>query len=164
MDNFEKYYTAAVSALARRPHSVTEVRDILHKKYKKWNNPEDNREVVDHVIEKLISQKYLDDISFGEWWRDQRTRFKMKSDRLIKFELQRKGLSKESIEKAFSKQSEDSLSDVDKAKKLILKRITKLEHLTKKEKFQKLASYLTQRGFDYDVIRKSIDDSLANEV
>lgn len=164
MENFEKYYTSAVHYLTSRPRSVKEVRDNLLKKYKKWNNPEDSEEVIDEVIRKLLQQKFLDDVAFALWWREQRTRFRAKSDRLIKMELIQKGIARDIIEKAFAQESEEIVSDYEKAKRLIEKRLPKLALLTPQERFQKLAGYLGRRGFDYETIKRAIDDSLRNGV
>lgn len=164
MDNYEKYFTAALHYLTRRPRSIKEVRENLETKKKKWNNPQDSDEVIDAVIESLLKQNFLNDLTFAIWWREQRTRFRAKSDRLIRMELLQKGVSKDIIEKAFQEENEELLTDGDKARKLIEKQLPKLNGLSKHEKFQKLAGYLGRRGFDYEIIRRAIDDSLANEV
>lgn len=157
MDLFEKYYTSAIYYLTRRPRSIREVRDNLRKK-------KATEEVITGVIDKLITQKFLNDEVFALWWREQRTRNRAKSDRVIKMELILKGVDKEIIEKVLAITDEVFTTDSEKAKQLLEKRLPKVAHLTKQEQFQKLAGYLGRRGFDYDVIKRTIDDCLGSKV
>ena len=83
MDLFKKYYGLTAHYLARRPHSTREVRDYLLKK----KAPED---VIEKIIASMQRDKFLNDLDFAHWWREQRTRFRTKSDRVIRMELKQK--------------------------------------------------------------------------
>jgi regulatory protein len=157
MDLFEKYYTSAIYYLTRRPRSIKEVQDNLRKK-------KATDEVITNVLTKLQEQKYLNDEAFALWWREQRTRNRAKSDRVIKMELQQKGVAKEIIEKVLAVTDEVFTTDEQKARQLLEKRLPKVANLPRQEQFQKLAGYLGRRGFDYDVIKRTIDDCLGSKV
>lgn len=151
MELFEKYYTFAVRFLSHRPRSEKEVRDNLTKK-------KAPPEMIDAIITTLKEQRFLSDEEFVKWWRDQRTRFRPKSDRAIKIELQQKGVARETIAKIFEETEEKFLSDFEKAKKLVEKQLPKLTMLKRDQQYQKLGAFLARRGFDWDTIKAAIDD------
>ena len=63
-------------------------------------------------------------------------------------------------------EDEDSLlqNDLESAKKLVEKKFSKYKNMEKQEIYQKLGAFLARRGFGWDTIKKSIDDSLSNKV
>lgn len=148
-----KYYNLAVGYLARRPRSAKEIRDYLAKKKVEVD-------VIEVIVQKLLSLHFLDDIKFARWWREQRTRFKGKSDRLIKMELRQKGIDPQIIEDIFAEVTDEPMDDLTKAKKLIEKRASRVAGLTPKEQYEKLGRYLQSKGFNWDVIRRAIDEQL----
>src|SRR5258708_13021911 len=89
MDN--KGFNLALGYLARRPHSTWEIREYLKKKLV-------SVEKIEAIIERLNELKFLDDEEFVSWWIRQRTEVRPKSMRLIKLELQRKGIEREIID------------------------------------------------------------------
>lgn len=151
MDSFEKYYTAAINYLARRPRSSKEIRDNLFKK-------KAPHEVVNQILAKLREQKFQSDLDFARWWIEQRTRFRVKADRVIKMELRGKGVADDIISAAFSKDSEVLKADKDKARMLLQKHKKRFEKLSGKERDNKIGGFLSRRGFGWDEIREAIDD------
>ena len=161
MEPFEKYYTLAVVYLTRRPRSEKELREYLQKKALRF--PPDSEyvltpELLNSVIEKLKSQKFQSDYDFALWWKQQRNRFRLKSDSVIKMELKQKGIEREIIEQVFLKEEEEVVTDKEKARQLVEKRFEKVKLLSKHEQYEKLGGYLARRGFSWDVIRRAIDD------
>lgn len=152
MDLFEKYYTLAVLALTRRPRSEKELRDTLTKK----KAPE---EIIQRVLQTLREQQFVNDEEFARWWVEQRTRFRPKSDRVIKFELRQKGINDEIVEHVFSQRGTAEL-DSTKAKELVERRLPRMAALSKEEQYQKLAGFLARRGFDWDTIKKTLQKAL----
>ena len=73
--------------------------------------------------------------------------------RLIKLELKQKGIDPETINHL--QLTIDN--DLESARKLVEKKIGRLEGLPKQEIYQKLGRYLASKGFDWDTIKKSID-------
>jgi regulatory protein len=152
MDLFEKYYTVAVLSLSRRPRSEKELRETLTKK----KAPE---EIIQRVLETLREQKFVNDEDFARWWVEQRTRFRPKSDRVIKYELRQKGITDDIVEQVFSHRETDDL-DSKKAKELIDRRLPRVASMSKEEQYQKLAGFLARRGFDWDTIKKTLNEAL----
>lgn len=154
MDNFEKYYKKALFFLSFRPRSEKELRDYLKKK-----------KADDLTSEKIISSlrenKFLDDLEFAKWFKEQRTILKPKATRIIKMELKQKGISQDLMDEVFAN---DTNSDFEKAKKLAEKRINRYSKLEDKRKiYEKLGRYLASKGFNYDTIKEVIDQVFSKE-
>jgi regulatory protein len=154
MGDFEKFYNAALRFLSFRPRSEKETRDRLFQK-------KAPKEVIDKIILKLKTQKFIDDEKFTKWWIDQRLSFKPRSITLIKRELLQKGVGKEIIDAQISNFQFPISNELENAKKLINKKIVRYKNLSKREVYQKLGSYLARRGFNWDTIKQSIDESLS---
>lgn len=151
MDQFEKYYTLVVLQLSRRFRSEKELRDYLLRKKAPI-------EIIDRVIKKVQEQKFQDDEQFARWWKESRTRFKSKSDRVIRLELRQKGISGDLIEKVMSEKTEESKSDYEKALELTKRYYKKVAQLPKPDQFRRISGFLSRRGFDFEIIRRVIDD------
>ena len=89
---------------------------------------------------------------------ENRLRFKPRSSRLIQMELKQKGIDPDFIEKLINDlKTINPDSDLEQAKKLVEKRIERLKNLKKQEIYEKLGRYLVSKGFNWDIIKKSID-------
>ncbi|MBI2622882.1 MAG: RecX family transcriptional regulator [Candidatus Levybacteria bacterium] len=156
MGEFEKFYNKALRFLSYRPRSEKEIRDRLKLKVQSSKfKVEEN--IIDKVIEKLKEQKFTNDEEFTRWWIEQRTNVQPRSMRLIKIELRQKGISNEIIESRIKNQ-ESGRDDAELVKKLIEKRLSKYKGLEKRELYQKLGRFLASKGFDWETIKKSIDE------
>jgi regulatory protein len=154
MDDFEKFYKAAIRFLSFRPRSEKELSDYLMKK--KCDDLTAKR-----IIESLTRDKFLNDEEFVRWWVEQRTILKPKASRVIKFELKQKGISKDLID-SFFENEESSTSDFTKALALAEKKMVRLVKLEDKRKiYEKLGRFLASKGFDWDTIKEVIDRILA---
>lgn len=162
MEPFEKYYTLAVQYLTRRPHSEKEMREYLEKKARKLSVKRSEflltPQLLSQVLNRLKTQKFLNDFEFARWWKGQRNRFRPKSDLIIKMELRQKGVAQEMIDLVFAEEDEESVSDSEKARTLVSKRFDKVKDLSRHEQYQKLGAYLARRGFSWEVARRAIDD------
>lgn len=163
MDEFEKYLNKAYHFLSYRPRSEKEIRDKLSQK-------KAPQEIIERVISSLLEHKFLDDEKFAGWFIENRLRFNPKGLRIIKMELKQKGIAAEIIDEAIdslSKSEDESnvpSSDLESAKILVEKKLPKYIGLEKQIIYQKLGAYLARRGFDWGVIKKSIDDALEKRV
>lgn len=162
MDDFEKYLNKSLRFLSFRPRSEKEIRDNLLRK-------KAPHEVIERIVSSLKEHKFLNDDDFAKWFIDQRLRFRPKGMRIIKMELKQKGISQEIIDDAISKLPTDDEgspinNDSESAKKLVEKRLPRYKDLEKREIYNKLGSFLARRGFDWDTIKKSIDEGLKNGV
>jgi regulatory protein len=172
MDSFEKYFTLAIRYLTIRPRSEKEIADYLKKK-------EAPSDILLRVISELKRKKFLNDEEFAKSWVRHRSTFKLQGDKFIKFELRRKGISSEIIEKVLGDESRsmnqesplrqgfagqaEIKTDDEKAAELVQKRIGKYKGMTRQEIYQKLGGFLARRGFDYDTIKAAIDKALKQE-
>lgn len=157
MGDFEKFYNSSLRFLSYRPRSEKEVRDKLRSK-------KASLEIIEKIIIKLNEKKFINDLEFTNWWIEGRNRFKPRSLRLIKLELKQKGISEELMESGIKNQELGIESDFEQAKKLVEKRIGRVRNLSKQEVYQKLGRYLASKGFSWDTIKKSIDESLGKGV
>ena len=162
MDYFEKFYNKALKFLSYRPRSEKEVRNKLKIKSEKLKI-EDSTAIIDRVIQKLKEYKFLDDVEFAKKWIESRLRFRPRSLRLIKIELKRKGIDPETIDKMINDEGL-MINDLENAKKLIQKKLERFKSSSKEEIYQKLGRFLASKGFDWDTIKKSIDEVLKKGV
>ena len=155
MDQFEKLYAKSLKYLSFRIRSEKEMRDYLLKK----NAPP---EVLEKIISSLKTSKFLNDEEFARMWIESRNRANPRAQKVLKFELQQKGINKEIIEKFLT--SERMATDLDSAKALVRKRLPRLKGAEKEEVYKKLGGFLARKGYSWDVVKHSIDDCLAEEV
>ncbi|OGH20111.1 MAG: hypothetical protein A3D74_03455 [Candidatus Levybacteria bacterium RIFCSPHIGHO2_02_FULL_37_13] len=153
MDELDKFYNSSLRFLSYRPRSEKEVRDKLKSK-------KASPEIIEKTIAKLKEKKFINDEEFAKWWIESRLMLKPRSLRLIKMELKQKGIPDETISNFKFLIS----NDLEQAKKLVEKRIKRFKGLPKQEIYQKLGRYLASKGFDWDTIKQSIDESLFNGV
>ena len=151
MDQSEGFYNRSLRYLAIRPRSEKEIRDYLKKK-------KASDEVIDLVIERLASHKFIDDEEFVRWWVRQRTVNKPQSYSLTKRELLIKGVDKETIDEVFQEPDEERQDEYALAKKIVERKIGKYRNLDKKEIYEKLGGVLSRRGFSWEIIKRAIDD------
>jgi regulatory protein len=159
MDEYKKHLDKALRFLSYRARSEKEILDFLHKK----QTPE---EITEKIVTFLKERKFVNDKQFAASWIESRLRAKPKSIRVLKLELKNKGISEEVATQAISnfqfpisnEGSNQGVSDLETAKRLVEKRIARYKGLSKQEVYQKLGGFLARRGFDWDTIKRSIDD------
>jgi len=132
---------AAYHYLSYRPRSEAEIRQRLHRRG--FAN-----EVAEQAIAKLSEQNLINDFTFAQFWTANRLSFRPKSKRLIKKELRDKRIAAEIIE-----QVTGDIDDEEIAYKLGSSRMQALANLDYPDFYRRLSSYLTYRGFGYQVIR-----------
>ena len=132
---------AAHRYLSYRPRSEAEIRHWLHRRGF-------TDEMAEKAIAKLKEQNLSDDFAFAKFWKDNRLSFRPKSKRLIKKELRDKKVASEIID-----QVTKDIDDEEIAYKLGSSRLPTLAHLDYLDFYRRLSSYLTYRGFSYQVIR-----------
>jgi len=132
---------AAYHCLSYRQRSEGEIRQWLHRRG--FAN-----EVAEKAIVKLRDQNLTDDFAFAQFWKENRLSFRPKSKRFIKKELRDKKVAAEIIE-----QVTEDIDDEAIAYKLGSSRLSVLAHLDYPGFYRRLSSYLTYRGFGYEVIK-----------
>lgn len=112
------------------------------------------REIEDRAVEYVKSFGYLNDERYAENY--VRSRQRVKSRKEIQYELFRKGLSSEAIEKAFAECSEDG-GEEHAVRKLLEKKRFDPGHADERE-MQKIYGYLGRKGFSYETVRQVIQN------
>jgi regulatory protein len=138
-------YVQSVRYLGYRPRSEAEIRRYLEEKGAA-------ADVVDTVVERLQTAQYLNDEEFARYWVENRTRFRPRGVRALRYELRQKGIGSEEIESAVEDQDEDA-----SAWTAIEGRIERWRGLEPVELRQKVAAFLSRRGYGYDVCRRVAD-------
>lgn len=155
-EQFEKYIGLVYRYLGIRNRSEKEIRDYLVKK----KAPE---EMIERIVAQLYEYKFLNDETFARSWVRSRARFKPKGKRVLAIELKQKGISRELIEKVLSEEDEELPDELTQAKNLIGKRIEKLRDAPRQEMYNKVGAFLARRGYGWEVIKKAIDEVLAEK-
>ncbi len=143
-----------IKKIARRPHSVAEIKKYcqrtLYKKLNDWLeksfvkiDDHDQKEIIDTVVKKLNSLGLLSDKEFAQWWFKSRKRSKPRSSFMIKGELFQKGISKQIInELNITKQD-----DLEMAEALVEKKFGGLG-----ADRDRVITYLQNKKFRWDII------------
>lgn len=147
---YGKLYSRALEYSLMRPHSQYELEQYLYKKTRpsrlkdgslRMGYSEDSAK---RVLDAILAKGYVDDAKFAEYWVNNRRLGKGASMRLIRSELQAKGVSGLTIEAAINSSDRDDRTEL---RKVIEK---KSRRYSDKSKFQQ---YLVRQGFSYgDVV------------
>lgn len=173
MDDYQRYLNRVLHFLSFRPRSEKEVRDNLLKK-------KASSEIIEKIVAWLKENRFLNDEDFAKWWVEQRARFKPRGIRIIKLELRQKGISQEIIDNVISLSAppgtvlhlaslrasnfqsgmgeDQTPNEIEMAKKIVAQKIGRYKGLDKREMYRKLSAQLARRGFDWDTIKKAIDE------
>lgn len=157
-DEHERAYQSALHFLGARPRSSAEVQRNLREKGF-------DDELIAASIARLLEHGYLNDEEFARYWLDNRSRFRPRSAKAIRYELRQKGVERDAIESALEELDEDAAAWDAAASKL-----ARLRDLPRDEFEQKLGGFLARRGFSYETSRRVVqrawqaaqaDDSLS---
>lgn len=150
---FQKTLDRLLRFATMRPRSEKEIDEYLKRKKvheSMWRD----------LFEKLKHFELLDDAKFAKWWVDQRLAFKKISSKVLKLELLRKGIKKETIENVLE---ETPIDEKKMAMELLQKRAYKWEKLDPKTARQKKFQYLAGKGFDWEVITEILKADTLND-
>ena len=153
MSDQNKLQSALNSAyfyLKFRPRTKKEVERNLQKKSQKYGWSD---ETIQQALTYLEEQKLINDREFIQLYVESRIKIKPKSTYALRNELTKAGIAKELLDEYFAEheQNEEAL-----AYEALKNRWPRYGHLDKKTRFQKAASFLTNRGFSFDTIKKTI--------
>lgn len=122
MDDIEqqaKLRDYAFKVLSFRPRSCHEIKQKLDAYSVRKKFPEN---LVGKVIAELLEKNFLNDEEFALWWKEQRSGQKAKGYRLIKIELQQKGIPSEIIEKVLMQDQKSQEQELASALALVNKK------------------------------------------
>ncbi len=141
----DKGYDKAIRFLSFRPRSQAEISRYLQDK---GYEPE----VVEDIIQRLIDKKYLDDETFAQFWLENRSQFKPRGSRALRYELRQKGIDDQVIKTTLSDLDEEELAWAAVQGKLRI-----WHHLPPDALQKKVMGFLSRRGFGYDVVRTIVE-------
>lgn len=143
-------YDRALDLLALRGRSVAELRQKL---IRKGEPPE----AVDEAIERLKTQKVLDDAQFARQFARAKVVGAGASRRRIAMELARKGVDRHTADTAIDALADSEGIDVSAAiHKVAEKKWRTLAKLDEETATRRLYAFLARRGFNPDEIRQAM--------
>jgi regulatory protein len=144
-DVYFRCYDSALTFLSYRARSEFEIKQRLRKHGF-------NDDIIVRVIDRLREQKLIDDLSFANYWKENRLNSNPKSKRSIKYELIGKGIPGEIALEATS-----DIDDSANAYRAGLKKARLLFCLDYNEFRKRLSNYLKWRGFSYTTINNVVE-------
>ena len=151
-------YDRAVSMLAARARSATDLRRLLVRK----GEP---APLVDAAIEKLRAAGHLDDAAFARAFARSKALGAGASKRRLQQELSRRGVARdvgaEAVAEVFE---EEEIDEGESVERLVRKRLRSLSRVDAATRDRRLWSFLARRGYDADVIRRAIEKVTGEEV
>jgi regulatory protein len=135
---------AALQFLTVRPRSRTEIVERLNKRG--FGEAE-----IESTLLKLKDLNLLDDAAFAEYWKENRTAFRPRSQRMVGLELRRKGIESEIVKAAVS-----GIDETANAYQAALTRSRSLSAADYPTFRKKLGGFLQRRGFGYAVINTTL--------
>jgi len=144
-DHFHRCLNVAARYLSYRPRSEFELRKrLLQRGF--------NGDSIEAVLTKLKEQGLVDDMTFAQFWKDNRESFNPRSQWLTKSELRQKGVAGDIIDQVV-----DTIDDEDSAYRAAQSKVHNLP-LSDYQLFQRrLGEYLKRRGFGYRVINHTVE-------
>jgi regulatory protein len=178
----QSVYDSALRFLTYRPRSAREVELRLRKK---GHSPEQ----IAAVMERLTTQKYVDDTEFARFWVQNRQTFSPRGPRLLRSELRQKGVPPEVVDAVLAEQVEaqeeaeqraeemaaiwdDNTRDMDapapgsdlaNALALAQKKWRTYGRLDPQTARRRLTGFLMRRGYDYGTVDSVVKRLLAAE-
>lgn len=144
-DELEKAKQTALNFISYRPRSVAEVKKNLRGKAY-------SDETIDTVVSRLQELELLNDEAFVRYWVEQRSTFKPRSQMALRAELLKKGVGREAIDAVV-----EEVDEAAAARKAAQKRKDRWRGLSEDEFRKKAGGFLQRRGFNYTVVRETLD-------
>jgi regulatory protein len=138
-------FDAAVHYLSYRPRSENEVRQRLRRRGFKSGD-------IEEVILKLKERRFIDDVAFAEYWRNNRLSFNPRSIRLIKLELRQKGVAAETASEVVN-----DLNDENSVYEAGLRKARRFSCSDYNDFRRSLYNYLRRRGYDYGTVKSVVE-------
>ncbi len=148
LESEEELYAAGVGALARRAHSVFEMRTYLERR-------SDDKDTVKRVLARLRERKYLDDARYARQFAGDRSRLRHQGRYRIARELRTRGVPDTHIESALAELAGQT-DEAAEVRRQIARRIKNLRGPLDQRRIASLQRSLLRAGFSNDAIRAGI--------
>lgn len=146
----QKAYHRALYYLKFRSRSEKEMADYL-----KGKNFDESS--INATVEKLKTEKLIDDLVFSQQWLKNRLQFQHYPLRKIRAELHQKGIDKDVIDQALTELDDEA--EADSLRELIKQK----RRQSKYREPPKLLAYLVGRGYSYGLVKQVLADELSGE-
>jgi regulatory protein len=149
---YSKGFNYSLNLIERRDHTCQEIENKLKRK-------EYSEITIKRTIEKLKDLGFINDSKFSERYLNDSLKFKKNGMRKIVYEISQKGISKDDI----------ALIEIDKeieyknAKALAEKKYRLISNTDKAKIREKLFRYLVTKGYEYDLIKKVVNEIINND-
>lgn len=114
-----------------------------------------DNELIERVIEKLKSQRYIDDVYYCEALVNTRINGSKYGKRRIVQELYEKGIDRETTDNKLNEISDEE--EFERAYELAMKKMKSIKDEDTLKKSSKLSNFLIYRGFDYETVKKVVE-------
>jgi regulatory protein len=114
-------------------------------------------EAIDAALGRLTDYGYLNDERFAELWIENRLAHRPRGKRMLEHELRQKGVDRQIVGETVAGMEID---DRTAALELAQKRLKSVQGLPLDEQKKKMTGILARRGFDYGVIRATLETVL----
>lgn len=135
---------AAYRYLAYRPRSRAEIEQKLQDK-------EFNETIVERILTDLERLGYINDRQFAGQWARSRVRLRGFGRRRIERELRDKGVDQDIIKETLAEVFADE-GEIETARQVAAKKLATMKAVDHQTRKRRLAGFLEQKGFPYDVI------------
>lgn len=117
------------------------------------------------VVDRLTALDYLDDAAFARWWGEQRDRHGPRGRRMIEAELRQHGVPREVIEAYRQEHAEPVRApedvglpgdEAERARDALARHLRGRPMPTDPKAAQRVGMYLMRRGFDSDLVRRTL--------
>ena len=145
-DQIEVAMQRAGNFLSYRPRSELEVRQNLNK-----HQVDEN--IIAQVVHRLKRDHLINDEEFARMWVENRSEFRPRGKRLLRYELYQKGIDEQIIQNVLQYVDEEKL-----ASQAARKQAQKYRNLEWPDFRKKMSGFLARRGFNYEVISLTIQN------
>lgn len=137
-DEVEMAYLKALRFLSYKPRTGSEIKERLSKY-------EYSDQVIELVHSKLVEEGYVNDHQFAEMWVENRSNFRPRSYKVLRWELRNKKVNEEIISSILDEMD----SEEDLARAAAQKYVHRLTNCERDQFHKRLAGFLGRRGFSY---------------
>jgi len=153
-DAIDRAVATAMRALEQRMQTGRELRTRLMRKGFE-------AETIDAALAKLIDAGYLNDERFAELWIENRLAHRPRGKRMLEQELRQKGIDRQIVDETVAgMEIDDRAAELELARK----RLKSVQGLPPDEQKKKLTGILARRGFDFGVIRSTLETVLGESL
>lgn len=155
MEDISEYFDKVLNFLSFRARSEYEIDFYMLRKG--WTE-----EIKETIKNKLKQLKLIDDEDFARQWISSRSNSRPAGKSQVKYELIKKGIGKEIINKLLTEER-TTVTEELLAEKLCRKKLERLKNLPLRGKREKLFGLLSRRGFSSQTAIRIIDKLLKKE-